>query len=80
MRAVELAQPRGIVQMKSTFHGEAPVDSWVKLSSRIIRGRIQHFLLGASELREAVERAREEFRALPHEEEKRPAKFREAAE
>jgi alcohol dehydrogenase len=27
MRAVELAQPRGIVVMKSTFHGEAPVAS-----------------------------------------------------
>ena len=27
MRAVELAQPRGIVIMKSTFHGEAPVAS-----------------------------------------------------
>jgi len=60
--------------------GEAPIDSWVRLSSRIIRGRVQHLLLGASELREAVERAREEFRALPHEEERHPAEFREAAE
>jgi threonine dehydrogenase-like Zn-dependent dehydrogenase len=27
-RALELVRPRGIVVMKSTFHGEAPIESW----------------------------------------------------
>ena len=27
-RALELVRPRGTVVMKSTFHGEAPIESW----------------------------------------------------
>ena len=60
--------------------GEAPPDSWVKILSRIGRNRIQHFLLGSGGLRAAVEQAREEFRALPSEEQKHAAAFAEAAE
>ena len=64
----------------SLVDGERVPDTWVKILSRITRGRIQHLCLSASDLRAAVEHAREEFRALPREEETRPARFREAAE
>src|SRR4051794_25867761 len=53
----------------SLLDGERVPDSWVKILSRITRGRIQHLRLGPSALRAAVEQAREEFRALPREEE-----------
>jgi threonine dehydrogenase-like Zn-dependent dehydrogenase len=28
VRALQLVRPRGTVVMKSTFHGEAPIESW----------------------------------------------------